>query len=173
MIPVGVPVGARRRRRPALVPVAAVLAAVVALDQVTKSLALARLGDGPVEVFWTLRFNLSFNSGLAFSQGRGLTPLITVAAVAVVVILVLVARKARTLPVQVALGLLLGGAVGNLTDRLLRDHGGAVVDFIDLQWWPIFNVADMAITVGALLLVVAGAREPAPGSATGDAGAGH
>jgi len=58
----------------------------------------------------------------------------------------------------VALGLLAGGAAGNLVDRLLRDHGGAVVDFIDLQWWPVFNLADAAITCGAVALVLASRR---------------
>jgi signal peptidase II len=56
----------------------------------------------------------------------------------------------------IAVGLVLGGAVGNMTDRLLRHHHGAVVDFIDLQWWPVFNVADMAIVVGGALLILSG-----------------
>jgi signal peptidase II len=69
----------------------------------------------------------------------------------------------------IALGLVLGGALGNLADRLIRGHGGAVIDFIDFQWWPVFNVADMAITIGAVLLVIAGFRE---GEAPTGAGAG-
>ncbi|HEX7167995.1 MAG TPA: signal peptidase II, partial [Acidimicrobiales bacterium] len=66
------------------------------------------------------------------------------------------------------LGLVLGGAVGNLADRLFRDHGGAVVDFVDLQWWPVFNVADIAISVGAVLLVVVGWREQTPDAAAAE-----
>ena len=79
---------AARRRPPLLVIIGPVAAAVVALDQVTKSLALDRLADGAVDVFWTLRFNLTFNSGLSFGQGQGLTGYITVLAVLLVIGLV-------------------------------------------------------------------------------------
>jgi signal peptidase II len=73
---------------------------------------------------------------------------------------------------RLGVGLVLGGALGNLTDRVFREGtgllGGAVVDFVDLQWWPVFNVADAAVCVGALLLVLTAARdgedEPAPAS---------
>jgi signal peptidase II len=67
---------------------------------------------------------------------------------------------------RLGVGLVLGGALGNLTDRVFREGtgflGGAVVDFVDLQWWPVFNVADAAVCVGALLLVLTAAREPDP-----------
>lgn len=157
----------------------ATAAVVVAVDQVTKSWALRALDDGPVDVVWTLRLNLSFNSGAAFGLGKGLAPFLVAAGVVMVVVLVALGRAAgTTAPAAVALGLVLGGAVGNLADRLVRDHGGAVVDFIDLQWWPVFNVADAAITCGALALVLTGSRrddgpdEPggAPGPTTGSRG---
>ncbi len=151
--------GSRPRPRRRLDLLVAVVAAVVVTDQMTKSLALSRLQDGPVHLFWTLRLNLSFNSGVAFSQGRGLTPFITAAVVVLVAGLALLSRKVRGVPATLAVGLLLGGACGNLADRVLRGHGGAVVDFIDLQWWPVFNVADVAITAGALLLVLTGLRD--------------
>ncbi|MBW3614587.1 MAG: signal peptidase II [Actinobacteria bacterium] len=138
---------------------AAVAVGVVAVDQVTKSLVLDRLGNEPVHLFWTLRLNLSFNRGVAFSQGQGLGPLITVAALLLVVVLVVMSRSTQGKLPAAALGLLIGGACGNLGDRLFRDHGGAVIDFIDLQWWPIFNVADMAITTGAALLLLTGLRQ--------------
>jgi signal peptidase II len=77
------------------------------------------------------------------------------------VLLVVGTRSVETPWAAVGLGLLVGGAVGNLADRLVGGHGGAVVDFIDLQWWPAFNVADAAITCGAVLLVV-GQRWKAP-----------
>ncbi|HUR18004.1 MAG TPA: signal peptidase II [Acidimicrobiales bacterium] len=129
--------------------------AVVAVDQLTKSWALRALDDGPVHVVWTLRFKLSFNSGAAFGLGQGLAPLFMVVAIAVLVVLVGFGRGAATTPVAaVALGLVAGGAAGNLADRFLRDHGGAVVDFIDLRWWPVFNVADAALSVGALAFVL-------------------
>ncbi len=143
---------------------AAVAAVVVAVDQATKSMVLAKLGDDPVHLFWTLRLNLSFNRGVAFSQGQGLGPVITVAALVLVVALVVMSRSAQGKLPAVAFGLLIGGACGNLVDRLLRDHGGAVIDFIDLQWWPIFNVADMAITTGAGLVLLTGLRPPAGGA---------
>ncbi len=136
-------------------------AAVVAVDQITKSLAVDRLSDGPVDLFWTLRLNLSFNSGLAFSQGTGMTGLITIVAVALVAGLVWWSFRLTRPVAVVAAALLLGGAAGNLADRLFRAHGGAVIDFVDLQWWPIFNVADVAISAGAILLVVVSLATPA------------
>ena len=153
------------RRLPALT--ASVAAGVLVADQVTKSWALARLGGEPVHLVWTLRLNLSFNRGVAFSQGQGLGPIIIVVGLALVVALAAMSRTLRNRVAAVALGLLIGGACGNLGDRVFRDHGGAVVDFIDLQWWPIFNVADMAITVGAGLLLLTGLREPGATEAAG------
>ena len=136
--------------------VIAVAALVVAVDQITKSVVLEVLtGRTPVDLFWTLRLRLSFNSGAAFGLGRGITPFLTVAAVVLLLVLLGVSRAASTRTARVALGLVIGGAMGNLADRLFRDHGGAVVDFIDFQWWPVFNVADIGITVGAVLLVFA------------------
>ena len=148
------PAGEANARRSRLGRILAVAAAVVAVDQATKSWALSALQDGPIDVVWTLRLNLTFNSGLAFSQGRGLTPLITVAAVALVVGLLWWSRQVTTSALALGTGLILGGACGNLVDRLVRGHDGAVVDFIDLQWWPIFNVADAALSCGAILIVV-------------------
>ncbi|HEX2063573.1 MAG TPA: signal peptidase II, partial [Acidimicrobiales bacterium] len=107
------------------------------------------------DLVWTLRLRLSFNTGVAFGLGRGLGPLLVAGAVLLLVALLAVGtRTVETTGAAVALGLLVGGAVGNLADRLVGGHGGAVVDFIDLQWWPAFNVADAAITCGAVLLVV-------------------
>lgn len=146
-----VPTLTRTRRLPA---VAGTAAAVVAVDQLTKTWALRVLADGPIDLFWTLRLKLTINSGAAFGLGRGLGPVLVVAAVAVLVVLGMLARSTSLSAVgTVALGLVLGGALGNLVDRLVRDQGG-VVDFVDLQWWPVFNVADAAISVGAVLLVV-------------------
>lgn len=143
--------------RLAVPPVVLIVAAVVvAIDQATKSLALDALsGRAPVELFWTLRLRLSFNSGAAFGLGRGVTPFLTVAAVVLLVVLLGASRTAASPLARVALGLVVGGAMGNLADRVFRSHGGAVVDFIDFQWWPVFNVADVGITVGAVLLVIA------------------
>jgi len=149
-------------RTPVLAVVAPVAAAAIAADQLTKSLALDRLADGPVDVVWTLRFNLTFNSGLSFGQGKGLTPYITVLGVVLVCGLVWWSRQLTTRASAAAVGLLLGGACGNLADRLFRGHDGAVVDFIDFQWWPVFNVADIAVFLGAGLLILATLREAEP-----------
>ena len=137
----------------------AVALAVTAADQLTKAWALRALDDGPVHVFGTLRLSLSFNTGAAFGLARGLVPLLIGLGILLVVALVGLGRSmTKTLAGTLALGLVLGGAFGNLGDRLFRHHGGAVVDFIDLQWWPVFNLADAAITCGVLLLVVTGWR---------------
>jgi signal peptidase II len=147
------------RRRPLVLWIASVAALVIAADQVTKSLAVASLQDRIVHLVWTLQLNLSFNSGLAFSQGRGLTPLITIGGLVLVAGMLWFARNVADRGLAIALGLVLGGACGNLTDRLVRGHGGAVIDFLDLQWWPVFNVADIAISCGAVLLVVRSLRD--------------
>jgi signal peptidase II len=129
---------------------------IVALDQLTKAWALATLDDRDIDLFWTLRLHLTRNSGMAFSRGEGLGPVIGVVALVVVAALLVSLRRNTTAAGTVAVGLVIGGAASNVIDRLFRSPGwfrGSVIDFIDLQWWPIFNVADMAITVGGLLLV--------------------
>ena len=145
-------------RRRALAVTAAAAAPIVVLDQLTKWWALETLSDGAVHLFWTLDLRLTFNSGAAFSTGPGLTPFLTIAGVGLVGMLVLMSSAAERTGSAVSLGLLLGGALGNLSDRLFRDHGGAVIDFIDFNWWPVFNVADIALFCGGVLLVLTTAR---------------
>ncbi len=131
---------------------------VVAVDQWSKHWAVTDLGtDREIEVFWTLQFNLAFNSGMAFSRGEGFGPIIAVVATAVIVWLLISLRTESSRLSTVGMGLVIGGAAGNLVDRLFRGEAwlrGAVVDFIDFQWFPIFNIADMAINVGAGLLIL-------------------
>jgi signal peptidase II len=116
-------------------------------------------------VLWTLRFHLTFNSGMAFSRGRGLGPIIGVVALVVVVVLLLSLRRQGSKLATVAVALVIGGAAGNVADRLFRNGDGflrgEVVDFIDLQWWPVFNVADSAIVVGVALLALNALSTPA------------
>ncbi len=136
-----------------------IAAAVVLLDQLTKRWAVNALAHGHiVDVLGSLRFNLTYNSGMAFSRGRGIGPIIGVVALVVVVVLLFSLRRNDSVVSTVGLGLVIGGALGNVLDRVFRAGdgflGGAVVDFIDLQWWPVFNVADAAITVGGVILVV-------------------
>ena len=104
------------------------------------------------------------NSGAAFSIGTSMTIVFTVIAVAVIIYILRAARKLRSLPWAITLGLLLGGATGNLSDRIFRSPGvfrGDVVDWIELPHWPVFNLADSAIVCGgviAVLLAVMGLR---------------
>jgi signal peptidase II len=134
---------------------------VVFADQVTKTWAVDHVSDRAIHVIWTLRLAVTYNSGAAFSIGQGITPVFVAVAVGMVVALVVIARRDETIGARVALGLVLGGALGNLTDRVVRHHHGAVVDFIDFRWWPVFNVADASIVVGAILLALsATSRRP-------------
>ena len=137
------------RRRLGLV--GAIVAVVVVIDQTTKSWALTHLASGPRHVLWTFRLALEFNSGVAFSQATGATTIVTVIGLAVLCGLVVVAFRTSGTFTAAVLGLMIGGAVGNLADRLVRHHGGAVIDFIDPQWFPVFNVADSALTIGVIL----------------------
>ncbi|HEX5366819.1 MAG TPA: signal peptidase II [Acidimicrobiales bacterium] len=151
----------------------------LALDQLTKAWAVAALGSGDVvDLVGSLRLRLVVNHGSAFSLADGRGALISVLAVVVVAVLLRAGPRHRTALLAVALGLVLGGAVGNLVDRAVRAGdgvlGGGVVDFVDLQWWPVFNVADMAVVSGAGLLLVAqwragGSEEgrSAPGAGSG------
>ena len=148
--------GASLRSVPRLTLVVALV--VVLVDQVTKAWALVALDGGRIiELVWTLRLNLVFNYGMAFSRGTGFGPLIGVIAIVVSILLLRASRNARSLFAQCAFGLIVGGAIGNVIDRLFRGEGwmrGAVVDFIDFQWWPVFNVADMGVTIGAAFMIV-------------------
>ena len=133
-------------------------AVVVVLDQLTKHWAVTGLGnDRVIDVVWTLQFNLAFNSGMAFSRGSGFGPLIAVVATVVIVWLLITLRTESSRLSTLGMGLVIGGAVGNLVDRMFRGDAwlrGAVVDFIDFQWFPIFNVADIAINIGAGTLIL-------------------
>jgi len=133
----------------------ATAAAVVALDQVTKELALASLGDAPISLIegW-LSLRLVFNSGGAFGIFQGMPGLFLIATVAISIVILVWARKVAGARWGIPLGLVLGGGFGNVADRLFRDTDGRVVDFIDLHVWPVFNVADMAIVTGVGLLLI-------------------
>ena len=156
----GTPVGPSVRRRLVFVLVAVVAYAV---DQVSKLLAVDRLEGRPdVRVVGDLlQLNLAYNPGAAFSTGTGLTPLITVVAIVAALAVLFYARRVGSATWAVALGLLLAGITGNLTDRLLREPGpmrGHVVDFLQLPNWPIFNIADICINVAAGLIILQAVR---------------
>jgi len=145
-----------RRGIPALT--AAIAVAVLVIDQLTKRWALSALtGSAPRHVVWTLQWNLTRNSGMAFSQAQGVGPFIGIIALLVVLWLAWSTRSMTSKLASVAAGLVAGGALGNLADRIFRGGRllhGAVIDFVDLQWFPIFNVADMAIDIGGVLFVI-------------------
>ena len=139
----------------------AVAAVVVVVDQITKSWALHRLSSGPIHVVWTLDFALSRNTGSSFSLFQGHAVILAVVAVVIMAALLTLAWRSPSDGRAAVLGLIVGGALGNLSDRLFRGDHGAVVDFIALHWWPTFNVADASIVVGCILLVVSFLRGPA------------
>ena len=145
-----------------------IVVAVVVTDQLTKIWAVATLTDGPVNVIGdTARFVLARNPGGAFSifSGAGMTPVLAVVAIGVAIYLVRMVGRTDDLLMLVALSLILGGALGNLIDRLVRAPGflrGHVIDFVSVGRFPIFNVADSALTIGIVLLLVASFRQRAP-----------
>lgn len=169
------PQSAPRRDRRLLLTVLGLLAAVIYVsDLATKTWALGALENrqGPLVVVpGVLQFRLIFNSGAAFSIGTGMTIVFTFIAAGVVIAILRTARTLNSRPWAFTLGLLLGGAFGNLTDRLLRypsgfgrstQFQGHVVDFIEvlpgnfpvIDYFPIFNIADSAIVCGGILAVV-------------------
>ncbi|MCY3578770.1 MAG: signal peptidase II [bacterium] len=144
-----------------------VAAFVVAVDQLTKWWALVALDDQDIDLVWTLRLRLVHNTGAAFGLGQGLETVIAVVALLFVAVVAWASWGGRRLPLPpVLLGMVLGGAVGNLADRAVRSGdgflGGAVVDFIDLQWWPVFNAADSAIVVAGISLILIAPRYRQP-----------
>jgi signal peptidase II len=139
--------------------VVAIVVGVLVLDQATKVWALDRLADGPIAVLGDdIGFRLSRNPGGAFSILQGFTPLLALLAIVLTVILVRAVTRTRDPLMLVGLALILGGALGNLVDRVFRSPGflrGEVVDWIGVRSFPTFNVADSAITIGAVVLLVA------------------
>ena len=135
----------------------AVAASVIVLDQISKIVAVATLQDGTVvEVIdGILELRLVRNPGAAFSFATQMTGLFTAIALAVIVVILRLSRRVTSLPWAIAFGGLLGGAVGNLLDRVLREPApfrGHVVDFLELPNWPVFNLADSVIVASAILM---------------------
>ena len=138
-----------------------IAAAVIAVDQVSKAWALRALADGPIHVLGPARLFLTRNAAGAFGLGGAAVPFLAIGALVLVIVMASSGAMTRQPVVAVAVGLVLGGAIGNLIDRLVRGRGflrGTVVDFVDLRYWPVFNLADAAITCGCVLLVLAGWR---------------
>lgn len=158
-----------QRVRRELLIFGAIALLIIGLDQVTKYWAQQFLlprrlsGEGPIELLGGfLKFTYAENTGAAFSIGTGITWVFTLIAIGVVVFILRYARRLASLPWALVLGGLLGGSLGNLIDRMFRAPGpfeGAVVDFIQLPYWAIFNIADMAVVmsgIGIAILLVRG-----------------
>jgi signal peptidase II len=140
-----------------------VAGSVLAADVISKAIVIATLAPGHVVrlLGHYLQLTNTRNSGAAFSVGTGATALFTAVAVVVVVVILRTAKRLRSLGWAICLGLLLGGALGNLVDRLFRSPGplrGEVVDWIQLPHWLIFNLADSAIVVGGCIAVLLSTR---------------
>ena len=153
----------RATRRGSVGLLAVVAATGFALDQGTKEWALAALEPGqPRELIGTLlQLRLTFNPGAAFSIGTNATWVLTIIACVVIAFTIYSARKLRSRVWALGLGLLIGGALGNLTDRFFREPGfgkGHVVDFLELPNWPIFNVADICVVTAACLIALLSIR---------------
>jgi signal peptidase II len=132
-----------------LIYVSDLVTKVVAVHFIDPTAPISLIGD-------TVTLTLVRNPGAAFSMATGMTWLLTLVAIGVVIGVIKIGRTLRSKWWALGLGLVLGGALGNLTDRLFRSPGplqGHVVDFVSVGWWPVFNVADSAIVCGAILLV--------------------
>ncbi len=157
----GAPLAVRSPRAVAVLVGAALT--VVTTDAVTKILAVAHLSDrAPVDLVpGVLDLQLTRNPGAAFSLAGGATVLFSIVALAVVGVIARTARTLKSTPWAIVLGFLLGGALGNLTDRIFRAPAplrGHVVDWIHLHHWPVFNIADSAIVIGGVLAVILAGR---------------
>jgi len=137
----------------------AVAAAVVVADQLTKWWVVSTLPGRPIELIpGVLQLRYTENTGAAWGLLPGAGSFIALGAIAAAVVIVLVVHRLQRRLEAVAMGLVLGGALGNLGDRVFRGPGlldGPVVDFVDFSHFPAFNVADSAITVGAALAILA------------------
>jgi signal peptidase II len=156
----GLAVGQPRRRVGILLGVAVL---VLALDIVSKVTVVATLSNRvPIRLLGGfLRLRVDRNPGAAFSFGPSLTILFSLIAITVIAVILRSSRRIRSLPWAITLGLLLGGATGNLVDRIFRWPGvfrGWVVDWIQIPHWPVFNLADSAIVCGGILAVLLSAR---------------
>ena len=153
------------RKAPRIELFAAIALLALVLDVVSKAILVAKVPEtrAPIRTLGgAVYVQQTRNSGAAFSLGTGFTVILTVVAVGVVVFIVRTAGRLRSIGWAIALGMILGGALGNLTDRLFRSPGvgrGHVVDWIslfgpDAKYWPIFNLADSAIVCGAILAAI-------------------
>jgi lipoprotein signal peptidase len=149
--------------RPRVLILVAVAVLVLALDIVSKVVVVATLSDrAPIRLLGGfLHLRVDRNPGAAFSFAQSYTIAFSLIAIAVIVVILRSSRRIRSIPWAITLGLLLGGATGNLVDRIFRHPGlfrGWVVDWIQIPHWPVFNLADSAIVCGGVLAVLLSIR---------------
>ena len=164
----------RSRRVAVLLFIAA--AVIVAIDQITKAVVVSHLREGESRrvLGGVLSWTYQRNPGSAFGLFQHIPVAFTILAAVIAVVIVVRAPRVHDRLVAFALGLVLGGALGNLADRIVRPPGvfrGRVIDFIDFHWWPVFNIADSAVVVGAALLLIASFRSERRAKAHERAGA--
>ncbi|MEZ5341234.1 MAG: signal peptidase II [Acidimicrobiales bacterium] len=146
---------------------------IIIADRLTKWWIESRLEPGPclrpddcIDIIGSLRIHFIENPGMAFSQGENVGQILAVVVIAMTALLIRLAMRTVSPARQALLGLIIGGAIGNLIDRIIRAENGflsgSVVDFVDLQWFPIWNFADAGVTCGVIgLLLLGGRGEPA------------
>lgn len=137
---------------------------VVIIDIISKAWATRALDDSSIEGPFGSSLRLVFNHGSAFSLGEGLGPLFGVLAIGVSIAMYWIVRQVSRRSVVFGLGLIQGGALGNVLDRVFREgdgpFGGAVIDFLEVgDWWPVFNLADAAIVIGGGIVALLGSRD--------------
>jgi signal peptidase II len=136
---------------------------VILIDQLSKAWALSALDGSSYDGLFGSGLRLVYNRGSAFSLGEGLGPLFGILAVVISIALFWIVRSIEKRSVVLGLGLVQGGAIGNVIDRLFREGdgflGGAVIDFLEIgDWWPVFNIADSAIVIGGAMVTVLSSR---------------
>ena len=135
--------------------VSLVAASVIAVDQVTKTLAETNLQTHSVKILGPLSLNLFYNSGVADSIGSGNARIIIIIELLVIAGIILYVRRIRSPGLAVGFGMVIGGALGNISDRLFRHNHGSVIDFIHTGFWPTFNLADSAVVIGIIVILFA------------------
>ena len=128
------------------------------IDYSTKFLAIRYLSDGPIEIVGEiLKLKLVFNSGAAFSLASSGTIFLSTFSIIMAAVIFYFSRKVQSTPWAIAMGLALGGIFGNLTDRIFRSPGGLqgeVIDWIQIPYWPVFNIADTSVVSAAILITI-------------------
>ncbi len=126
--------------------------AVIFVDQISKTLVYDKKPD--IHIFWIFYFRYTLNSGAAFSLFSSSSVYVALIAAATVVVLIVFSIKTYSVLQAIGFGLIIGGAISNLSDRVFRHLNNSVIDFIYTKYWPTFNVADSCITIGIVVIII-------------------